>query len=116
MLSFDKALEIVLGSVPCMASERVDIGESLGRILAEDVRSDMDMPPFNKSAMDGYACRRSDLGSELLVIETIPAGYQPTDIRPDRDGIAHALLGKAGPAFSRRHQRSPHPRWRHHGL
>jgi molybdopterin molybdotransferase len=77
MLSFDKALEIVLGSVPRMASERVDIGESLGRILAEDVKSDMDMPPFNKSAMDGYACRRSDLGSELLVIETIAAGYQP---------------------------------------
>lgn len=77
MLSFDKALEIVLASVPRTTGERVDIGESLGRILAEDVRSDMDMPPFNKSAMDGYACCRSDLGSELVVIETIPAGYQP---------------------------------------
>ncbi len=77
MLSFDKALEIVLASVPSTMSERVDIGESLGRVLAEDVRSDMDMPPFNKSAMDGYACRRSDLGSDLLVIETIAAGYLP---------------------------------------
>jgi molybdopterin molybdotransferase len=37
----------------------------------------MDIPPFNKSAMDGYACRRADLGNELTVVETIPAGYVP---------------------------------------
>ncbi|MHC4104036.1 MAG: molybdopterin molybdotransferase MoeA, partial [Planctomycetota bacterium] len=41
--------------------------------------SDMDIPPFNKSAMDGYACRRADLGNELTVVETIPAGCVPQE-------------------------------------
>jgi molybdopterin molybdotransferase len=48
------------------------------RILAEDVTSDVDMPPFDKSAMDGYACRKADLANELLIIEDIPAGTVPT--------------------------------------
>ena len=38
----------------------------------------MDIPPFNKSLRDGYACRREDLGSELTVLETIHAGRTPT--------------------------------------
>jgi len=45
--------------------------------LAEDVKSDMDIPPFDKSAMDGFACRRADLGNELTVVEIIPAGHVP---------------------------------------
>ena len=77
MLSFEKALDVVLDSAVGLDREQIDLSESPGRVLAEDVKSDMDMPPFNKSAMDGYACRRSDPGSELVVIETIAAGYQP---------------------------------------
>ena len=58
-------------------TEKVDIMECLGRILAEDVTSDINMPPFDKSAMDGYAARRCDLGKPLEVIETIKAGDIP---------------------------------------
>jgi molybdopterin molybdotransferase len=76
-------MEVVLRSVRLTGSEEVTLEEAAGRVLAEDVRSDMDMPPFNKSAMDGYACRRADLGDELAVIETIAAGYEPTkDVGP----------------------------------
>jgi molybdopterin molybdotransferase len=78
MIPFEKALETVLTSVRQLGSEHVELADALGRILAEDVKSDMDMPPFKKSAMDGYACRRPDLGEELKVIETIPAGTVPT--------------------------------------
>ncbi|MCD6392526.1 MAG: molybdopterin molybdotransferase MoeA, partial [Planctomycetes bacterium] len=46
--------------------------------LAADVASDMDMPPHNLSAMDGFACRQADLNDGLAEIETIPAGYMPT--------------------------------------
>jgi molybdopterin molybdotransferase len=53
---------------------------ALNRVLAEDVFADMDMPPFNKSAMDGYACRHRDLGRELKIIEEIPAGSVPNKI------------------------------------
>ncbi len=78
MLTFEKALDTVLSSARPLGSERVDIADASNRILAENVKSDMNIPPFNKSAMDGYACRRMDLANELTVIETIPAGYVPT--------------------------------------
>ncbi len=77
VLNFDDAFEIVMSSARRLGTERVDIDRALNRILAEDVISDIDMPPFNKSAMDGFACRRADLANELSIIETIPAGYAP---------------------------------------
>ncbi len=70
-------MDTVLKSARPLGTERVGIAEAANRVLAEDVKSDMDIPPFNKSAMDGYACRRADLADELAVIETIPAGYTP---------------------------------------
>jgi len=77
METFDKAYEIVLASATALSNERVGLADALGRVLAEDVVSDIDMPPFDKSAMDGFACRRSDLGNKLEVVETIAAGYTP---------------------------------------
>ncbi|MBN1361626.1 MAG: molybdopterin molybdotransferase MoeA [Sedimentisphaerales bacterium] len=78
MIEFKQALQIVLDSARPLGSERVDLNQALNRVLAEDVPSDMDMPPFDKSKVDGYACRRADLSRELVVVETIPAGTQPT--------------------------------------
>ncbi len=77
MVTFKEAYDIVLSHVRHMPSERVDIKRSLGRILAESVISDLDMPPFNKSAMDGYACRVEDVDKELEMIEIIQAGVIP---------------------------------------
>jgi len=77
MLKFDDAFEIVMSSARRLGSERVAIDHALNRVLAEDIVSDIDVPPFNKSAMDGFACRRADLANELTVIETIPAGMMP---------------------------------------
>ena len=79
METFDKAYEIVIASATALPNERVGLADALGRILAEDIASDMDMPPFNKSAMDGFACRRRDLGNKLEVVETIAAGYTPKE-------------------------------------
>ena len=77
MISFEQAYNTVMSSAIRLDSERVDFELALNRVLAEDVISDIDMPPFNKSAMDGFACRRSDLANTLEVIETIPAGHMP---------------------------------------
>ena len=77
MLNFDDAFEIVMSSARRLGAERVGIENALNRILAEDVISDIDLPPFNKSAMDGFACRRVDLTNKLTVIETIAAGLPP---------------------------------------
>ena len=60
-----------------LGTERVELGRVSNRVLAEDVICDIDMPPFNKAAMDGFACRRADLTNELTVVETIPAGVMP---------------------------------------
>ncbi|RLD73374.1 MAG: molybdopterin molybdenumtransferase MoeA, partial [Bacteroidetes bacterium] len=78
MIKFEDALDIVLNSIQFkLSTERTNINDSLGRILAEDVRSDINMPPFDKSAMDGFACRREDIDNELEIIEIIPAGKVP---------------------------------------
>lgn len=77
MISFEEAYRVVMNHVTVFSSERVIMPDSLGRILAEDIFSDIDMPPFNKSAVDGFACRKADLGHDLEVIETLPAGKTP---------------------------------------
>jgi len=78
MISFEQAYKIVMNSGFAMGTEVIPFTESLDRVLAGDVVSDMDMPPFNKSSVDGFACRKSDLGSDMEIIETIPAGVWPS--------------------------------------
>ena len=81
MITVDKAFQIVMEKADVI--ERVEIvgfNSANGRVIAEDIFSDIDIPPFNKSSMDGYAVISSDLKTvpvELEVIEEIPAGYFP---------------------------------------
>jgi len=77
MITFDDAFIKVLGSACEIGNETIELSNALNRVLAENAFSDVDMPPFNKSAMDGFACRRKDLQNDLTVIETIPAGVVP---------------------------------------
>ena len=79
MITLEQASEIALSKVRPPGIENVGYLQSVGRILAEDIFADADMPPFTKSAMDGYACRRNDLERELSVIEIIPAGKTPSE-------------------------------------
>ncbi|MCX6240072.1 MAG: molybdopterin molybdotransferase MoeA [Bacteroidia bacterium] len=78
MMPFNEALGIIKSFARTQGIERVDLFHALQRTLAEDVYSDISMPPFNKSAMDGYACRKSDVKNPLQVIEEIAAGCIPT--------------------------------------
>ena len=79
MISFEEALEIVLTNAVTLGEEQAGLESAAGRVLSRDVYSDMDMPPFDKSAVDGFACRMEDIteGSEQQIIETIPAGMVP---------------------------------------
>ncbi len=77
MIDLKEALQIVLDSARPLGAERVELSDALDRILAEDVAPDMDVPPFDKATVDGYACRRADLANALTVVETIPAGRVP---------------------------------------
>jgi molybdopterin molybdotransferase len=80
MIRFEEAYKIVSESAKQLTSEKVKLEDSLYRILAVDVISDMNMPPFDKSAVDGFACKMSDLKNPLEVIETIAAGNLPQKI------------------------------------
>jgi len=78
MIKFEEAYKIVMEAVFHTGREQVKMSEARGRALAAPVRSDMDMPPWDKSAVDGYACRHEDLGTELTVVESIAAGVLPS--------------------------------------
>ncbi len=81
MLTVAAALANVLAHARPLAPEIVPLTPALlGAVLAEDVRSDLDMPPYDKAMMDGYAVRMADLPEgrgELSVIEEVNAGQAP---------------------------------------
>ena len=77
MIEFDEAYETVMNSAFITGTETVSFIDSLNRVLSEEITSDMDIPPFNKATVDGFACREADLKAELEIIETIAAGMQP---------------------------------------
>ena len=79
-ISVVEARSIILGQMAVLPAERVAWTEAAGRTLAEPIRSRDDIPPFDNSAMDGYAVRSADLQTlpaTLSVIEDIPAGTFP---------------------------------------
>jgi len=81
MLTYEQALNIVLANSARMPVIQTALTEATGRVLAEDIVSDVNMPPFDKSAMDGYAVRAQDVEkvpANLRVIDVIRAGY-PSD-------------------------------------
>lgn len=83
MIPIEEA-EHILNSIQFSpAIEEVPILTSLGRVLAQDVVSEIYMPPFDKSAMDGYALKKSDDSPRFRVVEIIAAGSIPThEIHP----------------------------------
>ncbi len=81
-----EAEEIIHSVTGTMPVERVPLADTLGRTLGEDIAADIDIPPFDNSAMDGYAVRLADLkGSpaQLPVSQEIQAGQDPDEpLRP----------------------------------
>jgi molybdopterin molybdotransferase len=79
-LSVTNAQQRILESVQKLEIEPVELERSIGRVLADDVRANRDLPPYDVSAMDGYALRSADLAkipAILEVIEDIKAGDLP---------------------------------------
>jgi len=82
----EDALTVVLDTAPVLGMEKISLLDALGRVLAEDIIADRDNPPWDNSAMDGFAVRYEDIKQEhavttptvLKVIEDVPAGRFPT--------------------------------------
>jgi molybdopterin molybdotransferase len=81
MLSVEEALQKILHEVNVLEAESAPILESLGQVLAEDIKSDINVPPLDNSAMDGYAVRSENTKGAtektpkvLRVIDIVMAG------------------------------------------
>ena len=80
------AQRIVLEATPTLGLEKISILDALGRVLGEDIVADRDNPPWDNSAMDGFAVRWDDIKQEhaiqkpvtLTVIEDVAAGKMPS--------------------------------------
>lgn len=81
-----EAQKVVLDAAPSLGLEKVSILDALGRVLGEDIVAERDNPPWDNSAMDGFAVRWEDIKQEhaiqkpvtLSVIEDVPAGTMPS--------------------------------------
>lgn len=92
-----EASDRILAGVGPVAIERVPLREALGRVLAEDVTSPIEHPPWDNSSMDGYAVRSADVATAsesapvtLAVSETIAAGQR--SFRPLQPGAAIRIM------------------------
>ncbi|MGA9523680.1 MAG: gephyrin-like molybdotransferase Glp [Myxococcaceae bacterium] len=80
LLEVEDALRRILSTVAALPGEWVSVEDALGRALAAEVTARRTLPPWNNSAMDGYAVRSADLSGapvSLKVVETIAAGGLP---------------------------------------
>ncbi|MBV4494482.1 molybdopterin molybdotransferase MoeA [Pseudomonas sp. SWRI12] len=76
-VALERLLEMA-ASTPIVQRERLPLAEASGRVLAEDLVSTLDLPPWPNSAMDGYALRLADWSGEPLVVsQRIFAGQAP---------------------------------------
>lgn len=89
-----EASDRILAGVKPLEVERVALGAALGRVLADDVRSPLDHPPWDNSSMDGYAVRAIDVTGAaqsspvvLPVLETVRAGQRPSRALEPRSAI-----------------------------
>ena len=88
LLSLDDALlRLAAGAQPqrIVQTERLSTFDALGRVLAQEVRSTLDVPPEDNTSMDGYALRAADVaqaGTVLPVVQRIPAGVVGRPLQP----------------------------------
>jgi len=101
LMSLDEALERLVAGARAQAlvqTEQVSTFEALGRVLAEDVESALDVPPADNTSMDGYAVRCADLtmpGTVLPVSQRIPAGTVGQALQPG--SVARIFTGAQVP-------------------
>jgi len=80
MISIEQARKAILNKIKPLPSEKLFLDQSLGRYLAQDVYSERNIPPWDNSAMDGFAVHTEDLAAgegRLGIAYEIPAGALP---------------------------------------
>jgi molybdopterin molybdotransferase len=77
LLPISDAINLILSNLKELGEEELPIEDAIGRVIACDIESKLEMPPFNKSAMDGYAVKTLDTPGRLRLTEVVPAGTFP---------------------------------------
>ena len=103
-LTVEQALEALLAhSKMIEETEKVPVLQARGKVLAEDMVAELDNPPFDKSPIDGYACKAEDIAdasekhpAELKVLEEIDAG-QYSEITVEKGQAVRIMTGAAVP-------------------
>jgi len=102
--SVHEAQQCILSHVAMMPAETVALHDALGRVLAEDVMANRNHPPYDVSAMDGYALRFTDIAAatsdkpaRLMVVDDIRAGQMP-QIKVLAGRAARIMTGAPTPA------------------
>jgi molybdopterin molybdotransferase len=99
LLNVDSALQNILARIEPLSAETVLINDGLGRVLAEDIVSDTNVPPFANSSMDGYAVRAEDVTQvpvSLRLVMDIPAGASPQGVLGSKEA-ARIMTGAPMP-------------------
>src|SRR5690242_21958732 len=113
MLSIEEALDAILSPVAPLEAERAGLAEAAGRVAAADAAAAVDLPPFDRSAMDGYAVRAADtspgvalrlaggvaageVASEELAPGTVAAISTGAALPPGADAILQSELAAVG--------------------
>lgn len=90
MIELEKAFELITENCRIMPEIELPVHECLGYVCAEDLYARLDMPPFDKSAMDGYAFKWKEGQNEYIYDGIIPAG-EPAD-EPLEEGHCIAIM------------------------
>jgi molybdopterin molybdotransferase len=96
-IAVSEAIRLLLGLSVELNTEQIQVGETYGRVLAEDVAAALPYPPFDRSPFDGYAFRAADVAGAskatpvtLTINQEIPAGHMPKGDVPS--GFAAKIL------------------------
>jgi len=71
MISVAEAIQIIRQQTGPLGAEKVDLPRALGRVLAQEIVADSDLPPFDRSQMDGYAVRAADTTSAPVSLRIV---------------------------------------------
>ena len=93
-IQIQEGIEMLLSHTEKKEAEIIETESAYGRILAQEIKSQENIPPFDRSPYDGYAIRSVDVASAfhdrpvtLKIIEEVPAGHAPVKEVGDRKSV-----------------------------